>query len=199
MWVRSCAWSRLVSSPAEPGPNFWSRVGAALYRLAMATLLSPSVSDVAFDGQVSPDGSFISVCGLTLTSAFVTPAERDVKRGRKADCAAQASDRVGYGFQVVLLLAPGEVKAATSPRLRAVAPSPHALLLPRRVSGGLASVTLVGCRALRSQHLGGVASAYTPELPRRPDAYDRDGEQDQHEAAPSQEVVHAQPFLHIDG
>ena len=95
-----------MDSDETSEPNFWFRIGAGLYGLAMAILLSPVISDVAYDGQVSRDGNFSSVCGLTLTSVFVSPAEGDVKRERKADCAAQASDRVGYGFLALLVAAP---------------------------------------------------------------------------------------------
>ena len=86
--------------------SFWFRIGAGLYGLAMIILLSPIISDVTYDGQVSRDGNFSSVCGLTLTSAFVNPAEGDVKRERKADCAAQASGRVGYGLLALLVAVP---------------------------------------------------------------------------------------------
>ena len=149
---------------------------------------SKSLLDAApgpYEPSTSHSASYLPVCHRRRRSR--------PRRGPRRPLGGRSDHRE------VLLTEPGEVKAATSPQLRAVAPSPHALLLPRRVADGLASVSLIGCRALRSQHLGGVAAAHTPELPRRPNAYDRDSERDQHEAAPSQKVVHARPFFQIHG
>lgn len=91
-------------------PNVLLRIAAGLYGAGMLILLSPVISDVAYDGHVSQDVS--SVCGLTLTSAFVMPAQGDPRRERRADCAAQANDRVGDGALALAVAVPLTVAAS---------------------------------------------------------------------------------------
>ena len=105
------AYCRPVDADEQRQPNLPLRVAAALYGVGMLILLSPVISDVPFDGQFSRSGDFSSICGLTLTSAFVTPAEDDEERERKLDCAAKASDRVGYGLLALALAAPWSAAA----------------------------------------------------------------------------------------
>ena len=105
-----------MNADEQRGPNLLLRVAASLYGLGMLILLSPVVSHVPFDGQFSRSGDFSSICGLTLTSAFVAPAEDDEKRERKLDCAAKASDRVGFGLLSLALAAPFSVAAFAARR-----------------------------------------------------------------------------------
>ena len=93
------------------------RIAAGLYGLGMLILLSPVPSDVPSAdvdppraGEIYDTGS--DLCGLTLTAAFVTPGEGDDERERKADCAATASGRIGYGLLSLALAAPFAVSGA---------------------------------------------------------------------------------------
>ena len=97
------------------------RIAAGLYGLGMLILLSPVSSDVLSANAGAPrvgefydDGS--GLCGLTLTAIFVTRKENDDERERKADCAANASDRVGYGLLSLALAAPFAIAGAVKRR-----------------------------------------------------------------------------------
>lgn len=91
------------------------RISAVLYGVGMLILLSPVRSDHPYAGQPSGSGGS-TLCGLTLTAAFVSPVEGDDERERKVECAAKASDRVGYGLLALAFAAPFAAAACASRR-----------------------------------------------------------------------------------
>ena len=111
----------MAVSHDDPAPRLLLRIAAGFYGLGMLVLLSPVSSNVLSANVDAPrvgdfydDGS--GLCGLTLTAFFVTREENDDARERKADCAAKAGDRVGYGLLSLALAAPFGVAGAVKGR-----------------------------------------------------------------------------------